>query len=397
MIPALVGPVAVHGLRGWLDHTGDLPSGPPRGTTPVTQLARGMLAHGSPLLVVTLDDEVDATCTYEGDLLRLVIVPTRQAGRTRDLFRAERRGIAAALRTGAPAVAHAHWTYEYGLGALSSGVPTIITVRDWAPTIFRLQPSPYRAVRLAMSTAAMLRCRHFTVTSPYMRARVQRWSRTPVALVPNAIDDEAFTGTRHAPESPLLLAVNNGFGARKNVTTLLEAFAGLRRRWPGAELTLVGYDYHEGGPAERWAQARQMADGVHFLGERTNEEVHDLMDRASVFVHPALEESFGLVLVEAMAHGVPVVAGERSGAVPWVLDAGRAGVLVDVTSPASLAAAVERLLADPDHARAVAEAGHGHAREHFRVSRVVERYLNLYETVAHGQNGGHGRHGRHGR
>lgn len=383
MTPALVGPVHVAGLRPWIGglKCSQLPAGPKRGTTPVTQLARGLLAMGRPLIVVTLDEGIARTQVFEGELLRLIVVPTRPERRTRDLFRVERRGVAAALRRHRPAVAHAHWTYEYALGALASGVPTVVTVRDWAPTIFRLQPSPYRAVRLAMSTATMVRARHLTVTSPYMQRRVQRWSHNPVSLIPNAIDDAAFTDIPAPPEVPTLLAVNNGFGARKNVGTLLEAFRNLRGSWTTARLLLVGFDYHLQGPAHRWAQDRRLATGVEFLGERSNAEVHALMRSASVFVHPALEESFGLVLVEAMAHKLPVVAGASSGAVPWVLDDGRAGVLVDVTSATALGEAVHGILANPAAGAAIAGAGHAHARDNFRVSRVAERYLDLYDSV----------------
>jgi glycosyltransferase involved in cell wall biosynthesis len=87
-----------------------------------------------------------------------------------------------------------------------------------------------------------------------------------------------------------------------------------------------------------------------------------------------------MVLVEAMAYGVPVVAGQASGAVPWVVEDG--GLLVDVTSIEAIAQAVNRLLTDATlyeqlSARAVAIVA-----ERFPLVKIAKDYLALYEQVA---------------
>jgi glycosyltransferase involved in cell wall biosynthesis len=116
---------------------------------------------------------------------------------------------------------------------------------------------------------------------------------------------------------------------------------------------------------------------VVFLGPTPHEEVLKNIAASTLVLHTSLEESFGMVLVEAMAYGVPVVAGQASGAVPWVV--GDGGLLVDVTSVEAIAGAVNRMLSDPAlyaqlSARAVAIVA-----ERFPLATVADQYLALYE------------------
>lgn len=375
--------MAVEPLRPWLDVAADSPL--PRGSwgTPVAQLAGAYLRAGEALVVVTLSADVTEEVVLRGPLLELRVRPSRPHHRARDGFRAERRHVAAALRATDVNVAHAHWSYEYALGALDSGVPTLVTVRDWAPTMLRMMPDPYRAVRLLLNLEVLARARHLTVTSPYMRDRLARWGRRDVAVIPNALDDDTFVSSTEigaaARRPPLVLAANNGAGRRKNVSTLLAAFPAVRRVVPEARLQLVGDGYEPGGAATRLTDAP--LEGVEFSGALDHDALLRQMGGARVFVHPSLEESFGMVLVEAMSQGTPVVAGRRSGAVPWVLDGGQAGVLTDVADPEALAGAVTGLLADAARADAVGRAGHSHAWSAFRLSGVVDRYRERYGSV----------------
>jgi glycosyltransferase involved in cell wall biosynthesis len=103
------------------------------------------------------------------------------------------------------------------------------------------------------------------------------------------------------------------------------------------------------------------------------------MGRLDAFVHPSLEESFGMVIVEAMAAGVPVVAGRRSGAPAWLLEGGSAGLLVDVTSDEAIAGAMLRLVEGPERT-VLAAAGRVRA-EDFRMERVADQYVEQYQAL----------------
>ncbi len=383
MVVAVAGPILLGPLRDRLDRGADrLPPG--RGGTPITALVLELLRRGQEVVAVTLDQRLDGPVRASGPGLRVHVGPFRPAGRARDAFRAERAAIADGLREHAPDVVHAHWTYEYALGALATDLPTLVTVRDWGPTVLAHQRDPYRAVRLGMQAWCLLRAEHLTTTSPVMQQRLRRWLRRDVPVIPNAVDD-AWVDPSPVPPSrrePIVLAVCNGFARLKNTATLLRAWPAIRRARPELRLRLVGDGHGPGQGAERFAHAHGLAEGVAFVGRVPLDRVAEEQSAARLVVHPAREESFGLAVAEAMARGTPVVGGARSGAVPWVLDGGRAGLLCDVTSAEALAEAVVAL--DDARLDALAAAGHDRAREHFVVSRVVDRYLEQYERIAPG-------------
>lgn len=381
---AIAGPLDFRLLDQWTGGDERLPRTGLSGGTPVAHLVAGLLDRGHEIVAVTHGPGLRSAVEVRRGPLVVHAGPHRSGGRSRDLFAPERHYVAATLSSERCDVVHAQWVYEYALGALRSGHPTVTTVHDWPPTILRFNPTPYRAARLAMSAATFAKGRHFTTPSDYLRRVIRRWTGRDATVVPNAVDDDAFV----APDTPVptnrdprLVAINNGFDRRKNVGTLLEAFADVRRRHRRAELALIGKQYEPGGRAERWASDAGLRDGVEFVGPLPNPAAMARLAAADLFVHPSREESFGLVLIEAMARKVPVVGGRSSGAVPHVLDGGRAGRLVDVSSADDLAAAIADLLEHPDHRGALAVAGYDHARREFQRSRVLERYESVYARV----------------
>jgi L-malate glycosyltransferase len=345
-------------------------------------LLAALARTGLRLSVLTTDRRLPAPWTAQlGAGLSVVVVPARARGFARDLHRSERHALAAATRRLRPDLVHAQWTYEYALAAYASGCrPVVIGMRDWAPAILRLEPHPYNLARVAMQLVALRRADAVTVNSPYLRRKAALVGRRAV-LVPNAVADGWFTQTDTTRADDLLLAVLNGFTGYKNAITLLRALPTVRRARPATRLSLVGAGHEPQGPAARWAAAHDLTAGVAFDGTLPADEVGRRMREATILVHPSLEESFGTVLVEAMASGTPVVAGQTSGAVPWVLGTGRFGVLCDVGSPDALAAALLALLDDPGRRERLAEAARRHAQRSFRADAVAYRLGRLYRLV----------------
>jgi glycosyltransferase involved in cell wall biosynthesis len=96
-----------------------------------------------------------------------------------------------------------------------------------------------------------------------------------------------------------------------------------------------------------------------------------------VFVHTSRWEGFGIVLLEAMLAGLPIVA-TRVSAVPEIVVDGETGVLVDAGGSTALALPLGELLADPPRARVLGTAGLARARSHFSVGRMTEATLEVY-------------------
>lgn len=157
--------------------------------------------------------------------------------------------------------------------------------------------------------------------------------------------------------TPVILCVAHLY-PRKDVATLLDAMA----RLPGATLRVVGTG-PELSRLEKQAKGLQLADRVQFLGHVSFERLAAEYKRADVFCLPSRQEGFGIVFLEAMAAGLPIVAA-RAAAVPELVADGECGLLVEPGSAAALATVLERLLADSAERRRLGEAGR----------RRVERY-----------------------
>ncbi len=137
----------------------------------------------------------------------------------------------------------------------------------------------------------------------------------------------------------------------------------------------------ESGRARAYALSTGLMAGVRFVGHLPYAETLREEAAASVLLHPALEESFGMTTLEAMALGTPVVAGRDSGNIPYLLDGGRAGTLCDVRSPESMADAVLSLLDNPGKAAELGQRAGALARERFSEEAAIEEYLRYYRDI----------------
>jgi glycosyltransferase involved in cell wall biosynthesis len=137
--------------------------------------------------------------------------------------------------------------------------------------------------------------------------------------------------------------------------------------FPEARLRLLGYGHEPGGLAQAWALARNLGDGVEFIGEVPQSDVPRHFSEAHLMVHPSQEEAFGHVLIEAMGMGTPVIAAAEAQAPTWILGQGRNGVVVPCHSPGPW--------------EAVGLAGWTAARREFTVARMTEAYLALYRQI----------------
>jgi glycosyltransferase involved in cell wall biosynthesis len=151
---------------------------------------------------------------------------------------------------------------------------------------------------------------------------------------------------------------------------------------PGAEAALVGI-----GPLEASlrAMARELgvADRVHFLGDVSPERLRALYKRAAVFVLPSVapSEAFGVVQLEAMAAGTPVICTDLPSGVPYVNRHGVTGLVVPPRDADALGAALHGLLADPERRRLMGVAGERRVTELFDDNKLAAAYLSLYEEV----------------
>jgi len=221
--------------------------------------------------------------------------------------------------------------------------------------------------RIAVSAAA----RHF----------IDRYFPGDYKVIPNGVDvtrfERAVPIARWQDGTPNVLFVGR-HEPRKGLLDLLKAHRILRRTGSENRLLVVG-----SGPQEREARryvATRGLQGVEFLGRVSEAEKAQLFRTADVFVSPATGgESFGIVLLEAMAAGAPIVASDIHG-YKGVVRRGREGLLVPPHEPKEFALAIGRLLADPELRAEMGAAGRLRA-EAFSWPRVTAKVEDYYGFV----------------
>lgn len=180
---------------------------------------------------------------------------------------------------------------------------------------------------------------------------------------------------------PLILHVAR-LVEKKGTAFLLEAFARISNRHPDASVVIIGAGPLRAELAGR-AEALGIGNRVLWLGARPHEEVRTWLRRATVFCLPSCTagngdaEGLGLVLVEAAATGVPVV-GTRHGGIPEAVIDGETGLLVPERDAASLADALETLLASATIRRKLGDAARRLARERFDLATQTRELERLY-------------------
>lgn len=223
------------------------------------------------------------------------------------------------------------------------------------------------------------------VVSEAARQYHMRYFQADYAVIPNGIDVARFAApsvepiVRFADGRPTVLFVGR-LDKRKGLTYLIEAFARVRRAVPGARLLVVGA-YNRLDKMPFVLQARQMGlSGVHFIGRVNDAELAQYYRTATVFCAPSTGmESFGIVLLEAMAAGAPIVTTDIEGYREVVTD-GVEGLLAPPEDPDALAEALIALLGDPARRAAMSAAGRAKAA-HYDWSVIAQRVLDHYATL----------------
>ncbi len=235
---------------------------------------------------------------------------------------------------------------------------------------------PLQRILRRFASAGLSRIAHGIAVS---RA-AKRFSRTVyrgrTAVIPNGVDLSRFTGSRSPgpiPGQPLRILFVGRFGEqRKGFSTLLDAVAVLVAQGKAVRVSVVG-----DGPVEKYASRAERLP-ISFLGRLPDGELAEQYRSSDVFCAPSIGgESFGMVIVEAMAAGCPVVA---SGLQGYAEAACGAAILVPRADPRALAEALWRVGGDAD-LRAMLVARGRERAEALCWSRIATRVAHVYEAA----------------
>jgi glycosyltransferase involved in cell wall biosynthesis len=282
-------------------------------------------------------------------------------------------------------LAHSHEFTMAFYGAWSSwyaGVPHVITMHGSRYYAGRWQR------RLALRAAIAGRTRVVAVSHQLARhiSRDLCVGQSRIEMVPNGIRFAA-PATRNAirgelslsPDDRLVVATGNLYPVKGHCFAI-DALARLSERHPRLHLAIAGRGDLADALTEQ-ARALGLGGRLHLLGLRA--DVPAVLAAGDLFVLPSLSEGLPLALLEAMSAACPIVATDV-GEVRAALDDGRAGVLVPPGDASALAAAIDRVLADPDRARILGATARERAAAEYDLTSMVRRYRSIYDDLLAG-------------
>lgn len=273
-----------------------------------------------------------------------------------------------------------------GIVAKFTGVPLIWHVRDFLP--------------LGMFRPILVKVAHLLADSVIVNSAAtgemfQKQGARKSVVVHNAIDSSRLSVKSGGNDLGRELGINPNVQVigtigrihpEKGLEYLIEALTIVRKEIPQIRLLVVG-EAHNGDTAYArqiidLVKRHELTDQVAFLGFRR--DITEVLSTIDLLVVPALREPFGLVILEAMAWGKPVVA-TRAGGIPEIVVDGKTGILVSPRDPGALAASISRLLRDKELALRMGQAGRAHFENSFAMEKMMGKIQDVYENVLPGQ------------
>jgi 1,2-diacylglycerol 3-alpha-glucosyltransferase len=289
-----------------------------------------------------------------------------------------------------PDVIHTHSFFGIGLEALLNGsvlgIPVIGTNHT---TIAGFGPHIPVSVDRASAYVRWFHNRCDYVTAPSQSVFAEPGMAglcRPHRVISNPIDTTLFTPARGEEREALrarfglsspTVTYAGRLGPEKNIEVLLQAMAALRDYGVDAELNIAGHGSHE-AILRRVAAELRLDDRVRFQGTLAQPDLAELLRVSDIFAIMSTSETQSMVLLQAMASGVPVIAAD-SRALPEFVGAAN-GILVDPHDPALLARAIADMLASPERRSALGSAGRLRA-ERYDIETITDEWEALYRSV----------------
>jgi len=286
-------------------------------------------------------------------------------------------------------VIHAHYAIPHSISAylakqmMTRPLPLVTTLHGTDVTLVGAYEEFYQLTRLALRVSDRIT----SVSSALARGTEETFGKMDqgIEVVPNFIDPKVYLPreksmekcrAHFAPHGEKILSHISNFREVKRVLDVVNIFALVDKVVP-CRLLLAG-DGPEMNRVEREVLKLGLEGKVQFLGMQ--ESVQEILQMVDVFLLPSEQESFGLVALEAMACGVPVIC-SRVGGLPEVVQHGKTGYLAEVGDVQGMSESVLKLLTNDSLHKTFSKQAVTWARETFPIERAVKSYEKIYESV----------------
>lgn len=277
---------------------------------------------------------------------------------------------------GKPDIIHAHFTgsaYSAVKALKKYDIPIVMTEHNSGITERVINPD-----LKALASFTYPKCNKVIVVSPSLQHSLRSIFNQESLYIPNIVDVEAFTIKR--PESDLgdyfTMVSIGGLIPRKGMDLLIQQFAAFNRKIINSKLIIFG-EGPERKALEQLIEELKVSEHVKLMGLRSREEIAPILSNSDVFVLTSKNETFGVVYIEALACGVPVIATTCGGPEGFVHEGN--GMLIPVDDEKALLEAMNTMYdkaSTYDRAKIAAE-----IREKFSPDSVAEQLEEIYKEL----------------
>ena len=287
-------------------------------------------------------------------------------------------------------IVHTHLRYASIIGAFMAKIapiPFLISTRHHTDTSYRYQP---RYIQILEYIATHNTDHHIAVSEKAKRVMVEKEQVHPkkITVIHNGIHLSKFDQSSFVKENSKLKQEFFPEGVRvvgnvgsldpvKGQSYLLRAAAKVVAKCPDVRFIIIGQGALR-GELEALTRKLGLESYVVFTGHRY--DVPQLLKFFDVYVHPSIEESFGIAVIEAMAASKPVVA-SKVGGIPEIVVDGVTGILVPPEDSDSLADAILQCLSNPVLSEQMGYEGRKRVEAHFTIEQTVAKYQEVYRTA----------------
>ena len=277
---------------------------------------------------------------------------------------------------------------EYGLAAVRSGFPAAVTIHGIPRQEFRafnqLRMRADLALTIWQDWLMVREVKHIVAINDYAREQYRHRTRAQFHRINVPIGDVFFDVTPREPDAQTILIVG-GMNERKDPLALLRAVVLLRSRLPAIQVRIAGRipSSEFGDRLTAFIREHGIEENVRFLGALNQPALAKAYVSSVLTALSSRQETSPSVLMEAMAARRPVVATDVGGVREIVVN-DESGLVVPVANAPALAAALERILTDPERASAMGQRGRELAERGYRRDVIGRHYVDLLTHLAAG-------------
>jgi glycosyltransferase involved in cell wall biosynthesis len=283
-----------------------------------------------------------------------------------------------------PDIVHAHEScmpYSTAAALLSKKYLTLLTMHMVIKEWIRLEGESSiltRLITLQNEKYVLSKLRNVIAVSPYVKDLIGEMTQSKIYVVSNGVDFEDVENIRQYQLGRHIIFYVGMLEKRKGVDILIRAISIIKKEIPDAHLFIAGIGEEEIN-LKNLVKELDIEDNVKFLGFISEEEKYSYYKSTDLCVFPSRFEWFGIILLEAMACGKPIVA-SNVGGIPYVVEDGKTGLLFESENVDDLAEKIITLLKDKELRDKMGKAGKGRVKE-FTWEKVAERTVEVYKEI----------------